>query len=266
MSFDLDAYFARIAYDGPRTPTLETLQRIQLLHPVAIPFENLDSLHGRVPALDADSLQAKLVGSRRGGYCFEHNTLLKLALEALGFRVTRLLARVCWNSPPGHETGRGHMLLRVEIGDDSWIADVGFGSTTLTAPLRLALDVEQTTPHERFRLVRFEDRIEQQIHFEQGWLPVYRFTLLNETDEDIAMSNWYVATNPNSGFVKRLVVARAALDGRITLANTILTIRRNGTVEKRELPTRDALIAALAAEFGIEGPNDMRFDQVFTAS
>jgi hypothetical protein len=43
-AFDLAAYFARIGYDGPRTPTLETLRAIQLLHPQAIAFENLNPL------------------------------------------------------------------------------------------------------------------------------------------------------------------------------------------------------------------------------
>ena len=69
-TFDLDSYFARIGYDGPRTPTLETLRAIQLLHPQAIAFENLNPLL-RIPVrLDIASLQEKLIRSRRGGYCF----------------------------------------------------------------------------------------------------------------------------------------------------------------------------------------------------
>ena len=43
-TIDLDAYFRRIGYTGPRTATLETLRAIHALHPAAIAFENLDPL------------------------------------------------------------------------------------------------------------------------------------------------------------------------------------------------------------------------------
>ena len=99
-TFDLDAYFGRIGYAGPRAADMATLQAIQALHPAAIAFENLDPLLGRPVRLDLASIQQKLIGTRRGGYCFEQNTLLAAALEALGFKVTRLAARVRWMLPP----------------------------------------------------------------------------------------------------------------------------------------------------------------------
>lgn len=36
----------------------------------------------------------------------------------------------------------------------TYIADVGFGGLTLTAPLQLIPAIEQPTPHETFRLIR----------------------------------------------------------------------------------------------------------------
>ena len=75
MPLDLDAYFERIGYRGERTATLPTLQEIHRLHPAAIPFENLNPLLGLPVRLDLASIEAKLVHSRRGGYCFEHNLL-----------------------------------------------------------------------------------------------------------------------------------------------------------------------------------------------
>ncbi len=73
---DIDSYLARIGHVGPRIPALSTLCAIHALHPAAIPFENLDPLLDRPVSLDLEALQQKLVGSRRGGYCFEQNTLL----------------------------------------------------------------------------------------------------------------------------------------------------------------------------------------------
>ena len=103
---DLDGYFARIGYRGPRTPTFSTVQAIHALHSASIPFESLDPLLGRKVALDLASLQGKLVGGRRGGYCFEQNALFAAVLEALGLSVTTLGGRVRWMAPPGRPRGR----------------------------------------------------------------------------------------------------------------------------------------------------------------
>ena len=77
---DLDAYLARIAYEGPRRPSARTLTALHAAHVTAVPFENLDILLGRTISLDLDALQAKLVAARRGGYCFEQNTLFLAVL------------------------------------------------------------------------------------------------------------------------------------------------------------------------------------------
>src|SRR5689334_21061726 len=98
---DLDAYLARIGYEGPAAPNLATLRRLHELHPRAIPFENLSPFIGETPSLDPASLQAKLVRGGRGGWCFEQNLLFGLALEAIGFEVTRLAARVRMGVPAG---------------------------------------------------------------------------------------------------------------------------------------------------------------------
>ena len=93
---DLEAYFSRIGYSGPREPTLDTLRALHWHHPLAIPFETLDPLLGRPVRLELGALERKLVAERRGGYCFEQNLLFAHALEALGFAVTKLVGRVVW--------------------------------------------------------------------------------------------------------------------------------------------------------------------------
>ena len=96
---DLDAYRRRIGYAGPLTPTLETLRALQELHPAAIPFEALDVLTGRGVDISAQAVDAKLIAAGRGGYCYEQNGLFKRVLQAIGFEVEGLIARVNWNSP-----------------------------------------------------------------------------------------------------------------------------------------------------------------------
>src|SRR3954468_22352546 len=96
---DLDAYFARVGFNGARAPTLDALRDLHLAHAQTIAFENLNPLLGWRVALDLPSVEEKLVRSGRGGYCFEQNALLATALRELGFNVTGLAARVLWNVP-----------------------------------------------------------------------------------------------------------------------------------------------------------------------
>src|SRR6201999_33686 len=137
---------ARIGFEGARAPDLGTLTTLHAAHADAIPFEAFDPLLGRPVRLDLASVQAKLVDSRRGGYCFEQNALFKAALEALGFKVTALGGRVQWMAQPGSPLGPlVHMLLRVDLPEGPHLADVGFGACVLDAPLQLRTDIEQRT-------------------------------------------------------------------------------------------------------------------------
>jgi N-hydroxyarylamine O-acetyltransferase len=120
----MDAYFARIGFDGPRTPTPDTLRAVHLAHAQAIAFENLSPLMGRPVPLDLPSLEDKLVRAGRGGYCFEQNALFAAALRELGFTVTGLGARVIWNAPEDAVRPVTHMVLKVEAAGEPYIADV----------------------------------------------------------------------------------------------------------------------------------------------
>jgi N-hydroxyarylamine O-acetyltransferase len=220
---DLDAYLARIGYDGRVVPDLETLSALALAHPLAIPFENLDPLLRRPVALDPASLQRKLVHGGRGGWCFEHNLLLGTALRAIGFDVAGLAARVLWMAAPGMNSPRSHMVLLVDVDGQHYVVDAGFGGLTLTAPIRLEADVEQQTPHEPFRLVPSPstapgtrpatlpgsgDGFVMEARLGAEWTPLYRFDLLRQNRADYEVTNWYLSNHPQSHFVTGLMAAR----------------------------------------------------------
>jgi hypothetical protein len=127
-----ERYLTRIGIGGTVGPDFATLAAIHVAHIDAIPFENFDPLLRRPVKLDLASVQAKLVDGRRGGYCFEQNVLLKAALEAIGFNVTGLAGRVRWMSPPNSPLGpKTHVLLKVDLPDGAYVADVGFGVCVL---------------------------------------------------------------------------------------------------------------------------------------
>jgi N-hydroxyarylamine O-acetyltransferase len=257
---DLEAYFKRIQYTGPRVATLDVLSALHFLHVCAIPFENLDVLLGRGIDLDLAAIERKLIRQGRGGYCFEQNSLFAAVLRQLGFDVTTLAARVRWQVPADVVLPRTHMMLLVTIDGIRHVADVGFGGLSLSAPIRLDDESPQTTPHSQRRLLRDGDERVHQVFRHDTWLDVYRFTLEPHSAVDYELANWFTSTHPRSRFRQNLIVARAARDRHYTLANREFTVRHNdGRVEKRSLETADELLAVLADPFGLTFPADTRF-------
>ncbi|MBI5431221.1 MAG: arylamine N-acetyltransferase [Planctomycetes bacterium] len=261
MGLSLDAYFARIGYAGGAEPTLATLSELVRAHAGAIPFENLDVLLGRRIALDEDALAAKLVDARRGGYCFEQNGLLLAVLERLGFSVAPLSARVRFQRPRDFVPPRTHVFLRVELDGVSWLADVGVGGLSLSAPLRLVLDVEQPTPHETRRIVFENRRFYHQVRLAGAWHDVAEFTLEEMPPIDRELANWFTSAHPDSHFKNRLVVARALPNGRrATILNREFTLRAaDGTADTRLMQSPDELLAILAEHFELPFPPGTRF-------
>jgi N-hydroxyarylamine O-acetyltransferase len=224
MSIDLDGYFKRIGYDGPRQPTLAVLRELHSIQPQVIAFENLDPLLKRPVKLDAAALDAKLVKGGRGGYCFEQNLLFGHVLRALGFKVQEATARVRWSMPPGPHTPRVHALQIVEAEGESYLVDVGFGGNVATSPLMLKSRDEQATPHEPFRLVEEDHRLVVEAKIAGEWTSLYATDL----------------AHPESIFDNGLLATRAEPDRRYALFNNALSTHKlNGGTEKRKLDARE---------------------------
>ncbi|HSC07290.1 MAG TPA: arylamine N-acetyltransferase [Steroidobacteraceae bacterium] len=258
---DVQAYFARIGYSGPRDATLRTLRELHLRHAQLIPFENLNPYLGLAVPLDIATLERKLVLQRRGGYCFEQNLLLGEALRSLGFKVRGLAARVTWNAPQGFVSARTHMLLHLDLEEGPHLADVGFGGMTLTGPLRLVADIEQQTPHEPFRLLAEGPHFIMQAKVREGWRSLYQFDLQEQVVADYEVTNWYLANHPESRFVRNLVAARATPDRRFALLNNELAVHHlGGPSERRVLESVAALRNVLENALQIELPDVPHLD------
>lgn len=232
---DLQPYFERIGFEGPASATRDTLTRLHQAHVEAIPFENLTPLMGERVALEPEALLAKLVSAGRGGYCYEHNLLFHDVLTALGFDVTLLSARVVWQQPEDAPPGpRTHTLLKVELPEGTYLADVGFGGLTQTVPLRFALDAPQETTHEPFRILEVAPGIYQIEALVAGtWTRLYRFDLQPQTRIDYELGNHFVATHPSSFFTFWLLGARPFLGGRYAVFNNALTVHRLGAESEK---------------------------------
>lgn len=268
--FELDAYLRRIGWEGERRADAATLRGVHLAHMQAIPFENLDALRGRAPSLAPGDLMAKLVHSRRGGYCYEHNTLLACALQALGFHVTRLAARVVVGADRLESRPRTHMALLVEAPGDPqpYLADVGFGAIgALLEAVPLTAGVEFRDAGRRHRLVHVPRRgpletwvlqAYQGKRGEEDWQGQYAFTLEPFEEPDFEVINWHIGTNPRSPFTRRLYVQRVTDDRHLLLDGGRLTeTRSDGTVTEYQITDETEARRVLEADFGITAPQGM---------
>jgi N-hydroxyarylamine O-acetyltransferase len=261
-SLDLDAYTTRIGYAGPRTASLEVLRELHWRHPASIPFENLDVVLKNPTRLDLASLQDKLIARRRGGYCYEQNTLLMAALQQMGFTVRSLAARVQWQAG-GKVAARHHMVLLVSLAEGEFIADVGFGGLTMTAPLKFETGLEQETPHGRYRIVAIRDEFQVQAQVDDDWHPLFQVSLAEQADGDWDSANWYISTSPDSIFTRTVMAAIPLPDRRYTLRNNRLSVHRIGSRSEHRTITEPAeLIRELRETFRVNLPQEANLSAI----
>ena len=249
---DLPSYLRRIGHDGPVAPTLDTLRALHARHPAAIAFESLDPFLGRPVSIDPATVRTKLVGGARGGYCHEHNLLFHDVLAAIGFRVTALGARVAWMAQ-GRINPRTHRLTLVDLPEGRFLADVGFGGQTLTAPIKLLADIPQQTPHGSYRLVHEGDEWTLQFNHHEHWQSMYHVDLGRQYASDYVMGNFWSAHWPQSHFRHHLLMCRHLPDGgKMTLTNFHFTHwENNHVVEKVDFADVSALYEGLQTRFGL---------------
>ena len=266
---DLDAYLARIGFDGERVATAETLAALHRAHTTSIPFENLDIMLGRPIVLDLETLQNKLIRHNRGGYCYEHVTVFAAALERLDFRFTALAGRVTLGAEATARP-RTHALIVVAFDDDRrWLCDVGFGRGPLE-PIELIAGNEVEQDGWQLRLSSAPLGADAEVlHPDEwklwqrssvdgtvGWLDRHAFTLDPQYPVDYAVGNHFVSTSPRSPFTTRPFVQRFAADVQHVLDGTTWTTTNpDGSCFTRDVEVGD-VPALLADTFGVELSGD----------
>jgi N-hydroxyarylamine O-acetyltransferase len=255
---DLQAYLRRIGFDGEVRPDLATLQALHLAHASTIPFENLDVQMGLPIRLDLASLQDKLVRRRRGGYCFEQNTLFLAVLRRVGFEVIPCEARVRLGATS--LLPRTHMLLLVRLEGLHWLSDVGFGGEGLLHPV--PLDGQAHTQFlSTYRVVQEADGEGLQVlqcFYHGAWEDLYAFRSEERFPVDFEMANHYTSTHPESRFMTTLTAQLPGTEVRRILRNRAYAEIRGEAVEGRELAPQE-VIPTLREAFGIDVPEGARF-------
>lgn len=228
----------------------ESLKRIHRAQHLIIPFENLDIWIGRKINIDSTSIFKKLVQKKRGGYCFESNGLLLLALKSFGFEARPILGRVHVSGQP---SGRSHQSTLVNFGDDIWLVDAGFGAESPRTPIPLIPNKVVSFEGISYRIIKSEMfGYMLQNKTKNDWKNLYSFDLSPVLDIDLNLGNHITSTSPDSLFMTARIAAIPVENGVKTLYNDRLKKTINGKEEIILLEVNATSLKQIEKEFGIQ--------------
>lgn len=268
MKFNLDNYLKRVGLsdDLAIQQDRQTLATVMEAQSRSIAFENCDVVLGKLISMEPVDVQAKLVDNKRGGYCFEQNTLLKLALEEMGFDVTPLLCRVRWGKPDDSKepnTGFTHLALQVTTEKDGlFLADVGFAGTNSVEPVRLdgeESDKPQQLPEGQFHVVpsKHKDFKVLELLVKGEWRPLYEWRPESAPWVDQVACNWFSCTFPTARFTTQFFCCRIVGEERHHIMNNEYIIRKghngvNQTTTKELITEKARLLELIDQVFGVQ--------------
>ncbi|MGW3658522.1 arylamine N-acetyltransferase family protein [Streptomyces sp. NPDC005151] len=267
----VDAYLDRIGARRPARPDAAALRELQLRHLTAVPFENLSIHLGEDIVLDEKALLDKVVGARRGGFCYELNATFAALLRALGFRVTLLQAR-SYGDGGRLSIPYDHLALRVETDDSTgpWLVDVGFGDHA-RHPLALDDRTDQEDPSGTFRIRETPDTEDGggaavsaasaagvgagagagDLDVLRDGALQFRLDLRPRALADFRAGAWYHRTSPDSHFTRSVVCSRLTDEGRVTLSGRTLVTTVRGERSEVPLATDAEVLDAYREHFGL---------------
>jgi N-hydroxyarylamine O-acetyltransferase len=219
-NFVLSDYLARIKAVKTPEPTLEFVSYMMQQHTFSIPFENLDVQAGKVVSLVPEDIVDKIVYRNRGGYCYEVNGLLTMALQELGITCYFTSAR---SMTYPTKRPRTHLVVIAKIEGRLYLLDTGFGSHGI----RLPMDLSQTNQEivqdgQTYKLEKKGSDFNLFAWVHETWLPQYSFKKQAYEYIDFAPVNFMNSTHPDSIFVKApLIILFNPKGKKVLTGNTI---------------------------------------------
>jgi arylamine N-acetyltransferase len=241
MTREVAGYLTRLGLDERPPATVETLVEIHRRHAERLPYENLHTMLGSPPAIDARTTLARVATGGNTGYCFHHNGILTVALRELGYDVVPAWGHNWDDDAERRDVHVGHLALSVRglpTGDNpggGWWPDVGCGDA-LHSPLPLV-------PGE-YRQGPFTYRLELR---HGGWTFHHdaqgSFGAVDLFDEELTAEHSDAAhrrlTAPDGGtYARTLVVQRRLPDATETIRGCLF-IRTGSRAELVELTAYD---------------------------
>lgn len=246
---DLEHYLSTVGV-AAQPPSLAALAGLHEAHVRTFPFENIDVLLDQHQGVGLKVIADKFLRGR-GGYCFEHSSLLAAVLERLGYAVERRLARV---GDPAL-AGRTHLVVIVTLYGRRWLWYPGFG-LSLLRPLPMDDGAEEEQEGRSFRLVAGPDDTWALHRRTSGdWELLHTADALPVRPVDVVMGHHFTSTFPESHFRAGLRFGFQA-DGRhVALTSDTITIRRAGQPTEHR-PLADGELLATLRELGVRLSDD----------
>ncbi|HEY2033110.1 MAG TPA: arylamine N-acetyltransferase [Rhizomicrobium sp.] len=249
---NVDAYLRRIGLNERPPATSAGLTAVHHAHLLAIPYENIDVQLHRPVTIERPAIYEKIVERGRGGWCYEMNGILGWALGELGFNVTRATGSVM-REVSGDASNGNHLVLRVELPEGLYLADVGFGDGPRD-PIKIAAGAFRSSGFD-FSLRRVDDRWWRLNNDPRGGAPSFDFNLDLADESVLADKCAFLQTAPISPFVQNLVVQRHVPHGlEILRGRTLRTVRADG-ISERVIANADELVATLKTVFALDIPD-----------
>lgn len=236
-NFNLTDYLSRIGYDGEVRPDVATLTQLVQKQLRSIPFENTEVQAGRIPSMVPEDIVNKVLGQRRGGYCYEINGVFAMALTAVGFEWYFVGARPMFYPMRRPKT---HMVVIVRAEEKEYLCDTGFGGYALRAPIEI-VEGEAVQDGDRFRIEYLDGEYVVSSLVQDAWQRQYGFALLPQEWIEFSLANYFNATHPDTIFTQKKLAIMQTPKGRKILVDNELKLIEEGKMEKLEVEYDRAL-------------------------
>ena len=247
---DLSAYLARISFAGTPQPDAATLFALHRAHLEAIPYEALDVQLGAALTIDPGAAFDKIVTRGRGGWCYEMNGVFGAALEAIGFKISRLSGAVRRDAMGDVQIG-SHLVLVVDL-DRPWLADVGFGDGLVEPVPLVAGPIRQSVFD--FRLEDLGDGWWRFHNHAEGGARSFDFNRA-VTDEALRAARCaFLQTSPDSVFVQNAVAQIHGGGAMAMLVNRTLKRVSAAGVTREYVADAASYVRVLRETFAIDLP------------
>lgn len=215
-------------------------------------FNNIDILLSEraLLKLDADSLLNKLITRKRGGYCFENNQYFYNYLKDQGYDVTRFLGRVVYGG--SSNVPRTHQMSVVNLKDQRYLVDVGFGPYTPGSVVPFDGSEVQAFNGNRYRLLKLsESEYQLEILKLEEIFSLYQFDLSHYNDSDFKVANYYTNTHSESKFTTSLILSQLTSEGVAFISDLVFTLIKNGNRVDQKIRSSKELIQVVQNHFNV---------------
>ncbi|MEF8684107.1 arylamine N-acetyltransferase family protein [Bacillus cereus] len=259
-------FFSKLKILPRENVKFEDLHTILLQMGHLLPYENIDIMEGNMKEFSRENIEEKLLLKKRGGLCYEINSLLYYFLCDCGFNVYRIAGTLYDPKTRKWNPDDGHALILLQHQNENYIIDAGFASYLPLYPVPFnGASVTSVTGEYRVRKQNTEKGTHvfemkkgkngETSHFFDSdltdtWSIGYAFYLKAINEKKVNAIQNMVIEHPESPVNKANIICKLIEHGHIALTKQSFTETRHGKKIKKEI-TEKQYHQILKNEFNI---------------